>query len=440
MKKLFFILFALFCLCGGSILAQRNCGYEYVHKKALEYNPDFDKDRQQIISGLSKFSAARKTAGTPTTLYVPIVFHIVLNSSQLTQLDPATITDRINTQIQVLNEDYDRGNADSVDIPTAFKQLYQSTNIKFALTHKDPSGNYTPGYEIVNTTSSGFDYTTQDAKHSSKGGADAWDVTKYINVWVINFSPATVIGLTVAPSYTISGGYATDEMGIQICYGTFGRRTSPGEYFLPYGSGTPFDKGRTLSHEMGHFFEMIHVWGDDGGLCPGSGGSDDGIPDTPPQADHTYGCPTYPLVDACSGAPNGIMFMNFMDYTDDACMHMFTRDQDSVMYSQLLPGGESYSLTTHHDLLEVPENFSPTEIDFIVSPNPTSGNITVTFINKPYALQSIKVLNTLGQQVKYISATQSSVYAIDLTSMAKGMYFVECNYATGKEVRKILLQ
>jgi len=344
----------------------------------------------------------------------------------------------------VLNQDYNRGNPDSVNIPAAFKPLYTSVNIKFALTGQDPNGNPTPGYELINTTSTSFDIYTgagSAAKHASTGGADAWDVTKYINVWVVNISSG-VIGLTVPPSYTAAGTYPTNEMGVLLSYSVFGRRSSSGEYFLPSGTGTPFDLGRTLTHEMGHYFELLHTWGDDGGLCPTDPhGMDDGIADTPPQGTNTSGCPSGVVTDACSSTSPGIMYQNYLDYTDDACMHMFTVLQAAKMHANLEgPTGETYSLTTHHELLSVPGLNTATH-NLLVAPNPTTGKITISFPQAENNLQSISIINTLGQKIKTIVTNQTSnYYTTDISGMPAGVYFVVCDYTDGEEIRKILLQ
>jgi len=129
---------------------------------------------------------------------------------------------------------------------------------------------------------------------------------------------------------------------------------------------------------------MIHIWGDDFGSCPNSGGTDDGMADTPPQANYTYGCPTFPVTDGCSkSADTGIMFMNYMDYTNDACMYMFTNDQAKAMYAEVSPGGESYSLTQHPELLAVPDVPAISTSNLSIYPNPTTGKINLTFAPAP---------------------------------------------------------
>jgi hypothetical protein len=446
--------FLLMSLCifafAGSPWAQtdKKCGYDFIHAAAIKRNPNFDAEhaalRAEAIKNAASVGAKRTTA---TAVTVPVVFHIVLDSDYLKLMDASTIADRVNSQMEVLNEDYNRGNADSTLIPSVFKSLYGDAAIHFGLARVDPNGNATPGWEVVMTNKTGFELNNDDpggnGKYTDSGGADAWDVTKYINVWVVNFlvngSPSTTIGLTIMPSWTgtASGDYPKNEMGVMLRYDAWGRRSSSSENFF-----ANIDQGRTLTHEMGHFFEMIHIWGDDGGLCPGSGGKDDGMADTPPQADATYGCPSFPKFDACTNSGTGIMFMNYMDYTDDACMYMFTNDQVTMMRSQLDPTGESYSLTQHPELLAVPDVPAISASNLSIYPNPTTGKINLTFAPAPKDLQAVSVVNILGQKVweKSINKQQISILNIDLSGMTKGIYFVECQYSSGKDVRKIMLQ
>src|SRR5204863_4475237 len=133
----------------------------------------------------------------------------------------------------------------------------------------------------------------------------------YMNIWVANISNG-LLGITQLPG----GPPETD--GICIAYNAFGRT---GHLTAPY------NRGRTGTHETGHWLGLQHIWGDDGGDCTGS----DFIDDTPNQAHETYGCPAFPVYDACTPAYPGILFMDFMDYTDDACMHLFTNGQANYM-------------------------------------------------------------------------------------------------------------
>ncbi len=215
--------------------------------------------------------------------------------------------------------------------------------------------------------------------------------------------------------------------------------------------------GRTLTHEVGHFFEIWHTWGDDGGLCPWNGGADDGIEDTPPEGDAKYynypdTIPGGTYYDECryDGTSDtqltlyGVSSLDYMNYTDDAAMHLFTTDQAAVMAAQVSPGGESYSLTLNPALLEWPgsTNVAPDANSVDIFPNPTSGILTIRYEDTANPVRDIFVFNILGQRVQKINVpdAQSDYYSVDLTGLPKGIYFVRCNFASGSTTRKILLE
>jgi hypothetical protein len=207
-------------------------------------------------------------------------------------------------------------------------------------------------------------------------------------------------------------------------------RTSFSQPFI-----TNIDKGRTLTHELGHYFQLIHTWGDDGGLCFGSGGIDDGMSDTPVEGDATYGDPTFPRFDVCTPSGNGIMFMNYMDYTNDASMYMFTQRQALRMNAEVSLGGNSYSLTLNKHLSDT-QLKAP--IDIKLYPNPTTGLLTLQydFISNP--LMQLVVYNLLGQKV--IEITNQNINAIDMRTLSKGCYFVHCIFEKQTIKQKIILQ
>src|SRR5690606_3410263 len=145
--------------------------------------------------------------------------------------------------------------------------------------------------------------------------------------------------------------------------------------------------GKTLTHELGHYFNLRHIWGDDNGACPGdANGRDDGIEDTPPQARETFGNPGYPLYDSCTDTGEGIMFMNYMDYTIDLAKHMFTTEQVALMQQEIAIDGPSFSLTRQPHLLKEGA-VAPREIT--VYPNPTQGSLQVFFGGTPEGLERV---------------------------------------------------
>ncbi len=465
--------------------AQRSCGAQQVRASIIAKHPEaaqkFEEQRASLQGIADNYKLHIKTGvaeKTTATSPIPVIFHIVVNSAQFTQLGgTAGISRRCDSQIAVLNRDYNRQNSDSVLIPSLWKPLYASAGIHFGLAHTDPTGHATPGYEVKITSTSFVEgpNSYSDAKHAGTSGLDSWDETKYLNVWCINFSDNTgLLGVTVPKSY----GTSLSEVGICINYGVLGKRSSPSDYYIQSGTSLNYyDLGRTLTHEIGHFFEIWHTWGDDNGLCPfyvkascpyhgtptAGSGSDDGLNDTPPEGDSKYDVPVYTGIlggtfhDCCatdtfgtSYQPIGVASLDFMNYTDDKAMQLFTPDQAAVMATQVsivgVVTGENYSLTQNPGLLNWPANtgIEQTTIKngLNIFPNPSTGTLYITFNQATDELKQISIFNIIGQEVQNINIAeqQKEYYSIDLSGMSKGIYFVRCNFASGSITRKILLQ
>jgi hypothetical protein len=147
-------------------------------------------------------------------------------------------------------------------------------------------------------------------KDASSGGVDAWPNDNYLNIWVCNLESG-ILGYATKPSYSISS-----NDGVVINYANFGNSGN---------ANAPYHKGRTATHEVGHWLNLEHIWGD-------SNCGNDEVPDTPKQEEQTVNCPSFPKISSCSGTgANGEMFMNYMDYTNDACMNLFTEGQKDRM-------------------------------------------------------------------------------------------------------------
>lgn len=254
-----------------------------------------------------------RTLATPSTITVPVVIHIVMP-------DPSVVTDlQIAQQMKVLNEDFAGSNADTASVPAVWKSIIGHTHIQFCLAQRTPNGDPATGVVRVASTHAPFDVSdaAAEVKYTSTGGSDAWDSDSYFNIWVCRLASGN-LGVATLPG----AGYVKEEQGIAVDYTGFGT------------SGTaesPYNGGRTVTHETGHYFGMRHIWGDDDADGVARCTTDDGIADTPPQGKRNFGCPSFPMTDICSPTFPGIMFMNYMDYTDDACMHLFTAGQATVM-------------------------------------------------------------------------------------------------------------
>lgn len=432
-----------------SQMAVQRCVYDEWKEQALAKHPEWmpmEKQRQSFINthALYEEGTAQKSTAAVT---IPVVFHIVLNSIQLNQIGGAAgVALRVDSQMAVLNRDFNGMSLDQSGIPTVFKSLYGNVNISFGLAHTKPNGTSTPGYEIITTSKSGFSVLSgtvgsqqaaSDAKYSITGGADAWDPTKYLNIWIVNFSEGTILGICPPMSWGVGGGFPMAEVGPTIHYKTFGKQ-GPGQT----GFLTGYNGGRTLVHELGHFFELSHIWGN---TPAGSGNclDDDGIADTPQQEKDNSNCPTFPIAN-CTNSAGGEMFMNYMDYVYDACYKMFTKGQANVMNADVSsPAGYAYSLSQNPHLLQFPTSVSNVieESTVTIFPNPTTGIITI-WNNNNSPLKNMLVTNILGQSVTQLTPQDplSKSHSIDLSELPKGVYSVQCIFANGTLTKKIILQ
>jgi hypothetical protein len=307
---------ALLMLTTASFAQQRSCGANDVLIRQLLEDPFMEQTRQEIERHTHDFIQAGGV-NDRVAVTIPVVVNVVWNTTAENISDA-----QIQTQINVLNADFRKLNADAVNIPAVWQSIAADFEINFCLASQDPSGAPTNGIRRRQTTVTAF--STNDAvKFTAQGGLDIWDRNKYLNLWVCDISGG-ILGYAQFPG----GPAATD--GVVIDY----------QYFGTIGTATaPFNKGRTGTHEVGHWLNLYHIWGDDGTSCTGS----DQVADTPNQADENYGCPAFPTV-SCTNGPNGDMFMNYMDYTDDACMFMFTNGQKARAQALFASGGARVSL------------------------------------------------------------------------------------------------
>jgi len=315
--------FTMLFLLGTSIFfsglyAQRTCGHDHTIAQEIAEDPTFAERLEAWKRESHRLAQLPHTNRDAIEVYtIPVVVHVVYNTpGQNISLA------QVQSQIDVLNEDFRRLNADTANTPAVFQPLAADVGIEFCLATIDPDGNQTDGITRTQTTNNSFNGNHQ-IKYASSGGKDGWPRADYLNIWVGPLAGGLL-------------GYAT--------FPTVGDITRDGvvvgtEFFGRIGDLNPsFDLGRTLTHEVGHWLGLFHPWAN----CAG----DDGIPDTPQQQGPNFGCPTFPQPSCNNGAQGGDMFMNFMDYSDDVCFNMFTVDQTNVMRALFQPGQVRHSLLT----------------------------------------------------------------------------------------------
>jgi PKD repeat protein len=318
MKK---IVFGLVCFISvfftGFLNAQRCASMEHL-KDQLQNDPAFAARYQQVEDHTNQFVANPVNQSSRAIITIPVVVHVVYNTAAQNISDA-----QIQSQIDRLNLDYHKLNTDWTNTPAVWQSLVADYEVQFCLASRDPNGNATTGIIRKSTSTTSFS-TNDNVKRTANGGDDAWPAASYLNLWVCNLSGG-VLGYAQFPG----GAAATD--GVVITYTGFGTGGT---------AQAPYNLGRTATHEVGHWLNLYHIWGDDGSGCSGS----DQVGDTPNQGPENYGCPTYPHTDACATASPGVMFMNYMDYTDDACMYMFTNGQKTRSLALFASGGSRVSL------------------------------------------------------------------------------------------------
>ncbi len=292
--------------------------FEWMAKK----HPELLQKRARQDAALSQHSD-QSAKFFKRVITIPVVFHIIHDG------DPVGTSENISdaqiiAQMNQLNDDYSRNNTDAASTPLEFLDEAADVEVQFCFADTDPDGNPTNGIDRVNIgtlpgVSLAACWETSYIDMNIKVPT-TWNSRLYLNIWVtqkIDDACAPVLlGYAQLPDM---GADETD--GVVVVSSTVGSLTSPS------GDGGPFDRGRSLTHEVGHWLHLYHIWGDDLGLCTGT----DEVADTPNQADENAGCPSHPKV-SCG---NNEMFMNFMDFTDDLCMNLFTHGQSVRMHDAL---------------------------------------------------------------------------------------------------------
>jgi hypothetical protein len=273
-----------------------------------EYSDQAVRYYKEIISKPgSNLNTPTVTPLSSGILTISVVVHVVYRTPE-----ENISNEQIESQIVVLNEDYQGKNKDISKVPNPFKPVIGNAGIQFVLATTDPLGNPSTGITRTETSIRSFS-TKNNIKSQSSGGHDAWDTERYLNIWVASLVDG-VLGYSQFPG----GPKATD--GIVVMSNAFGTVGSVKE---------PFNKGRSLTHSIAQYLDVRNIWGDRID-CTGN----DFVKDTPRQQGPNYGKPSFPHI-SCGNGPNGDMFMNFLDSVDDDSMYMFTKGQVERMHRTL---------------------------------------------------------------------------------------------------------
>ena len=276
---------------------KRSCGAMAAHMALLERHPAFRAAQMRLEGATERRRESRVGLAKSKVVTIRTVVNVVYKTDEQN-----ISTAQIDSQIKTLNKDFRATNADKTKTPAAWLGLVTDSCIQFKLA------------KVTRTRTTKASFTHDDlVKKASTGGVAAFNPKTHLNIWVCAMSGG-LLGYAQFPG----GPVATD--GVVVNYRAFGTTGT---------AQAPFDKGRTATHEIGHYLNLRHIWGDTAD-CSGS----DNVADTPNCAGPNTGMPTFPVV-TCNNGPNGDMFVNYMDYTDDAGMFMFTTQQVLRMRTSL---------------------------------------------------------------------------------------------------------
>jgi Pregnancy-associated plasma protein-A len=357
----------------------RKCSYKRLESTTIQSDIKLTEDKGQKI-------------------FIPVVVHVVYNTPQQNISD-----EQIFSQLRILDQDFTRNNPDTVNTLTVFKPMAGNANINFFLSTKDELGNPTNG--VTRTSTSHGPFANDDIHFSDRGGKNAWPTNKYLNIWVCDLADG-IFG------FTSSLGSDPLIVGVVIDYSFFGTIGTV---------SSPFNGGRTTTHEIGHWMGLRHLWGASGGCM-----DDDGIVDTPMQTGPSSGCN---LTRISCGNLN--MVQNFMDTSDDKCMNLFTKGQVAEMRKNLFIYGQEI---IQNDIVAGAEDQIDSEIEFSPIEN---GQYQ---LRSRFPIDFIFVNNLMGQELR---CEQNRIGANEVTlnlSGVSGIFIVSILSGNELFTKKMVIQ
>lgn len=376
----------------------------------------------KIAEVKAKRMAAKSAQNVQEVLIIPVVVHVIHNGDAV-GVNENIPDGQVLAQIEVLNQDFRR----------AFGTPGYNTNpvgadmeIEFRLAHTAPDGSYTTGIDRVQFSQAS--YSDETLIESNVKPSTSWNPNNYFNIWTVNFGNSDLLGYAQFPGTSGLGGLnsyegAANTDGLVIGYGYFGSAD-----IFPQGNystvSPEYTYGRTATHEIGHCLGLLHICGDNFSSCTvnATDSVKDYCLDTPATDQYNYYCN---IVNSCPSSPGNDMIENYMEYTNDECMNIFTQDQKdrvtAVMNNSIRRASLKNSTTW-----QVPAAVAEFDLfkNMSLYPNPATNvvNIAVQNGNLP---ESYSIYNSLGQQLTQVKVSSEADLAITTSGLSNGVYFIK---------------
>ncbi len=367
------------------------------------YNPQLSEELEQYTAEWIK----NKPLTSRSKITIPVVVHIVWNKEEDNISD-----EQVHSQIAALNRDFRLENEDLSIVSSFFENIIGNVGFEFCLATSDPAGNPTTGITRTETrfTNVGAE-ASSNIYYTDEGGKDAWDTERYLNIWVAETGMA--LGHASRPGENIA-----EEDGVVVhtkCFGTIGT-VQP-----------PYNLGRTTTHEIGHYFNLLHLNG-----SSSSCEDDDMVLDTPNQMTNYLGCPD---INTFSCGTQDLI-SNYMNWVDDACMAMFTQGQVDRMHAAL--NGARSGLLENTACLPTSTSQSM-ESKVSIFPNPARDFVYVKNTSDQVQESRYQIFTTKGQKIKEgIFHNNNPLNRISLP-FPSGVYLIEYTVDNEKTVKVLLL-
>jgi len=399
------------------------CGTMTNYERLKQEDPSYEK-RQSDLEKIVQEYLLQNRDNPWQNINIPVVVHVVYKTASQN-----VSNSQINDQIRILNEDFRKLNTDAWKVPSWFQPYAADCQINFCLATKDSRNKSTTGIIRKSTTKTSF-LVNDDVKFKNRGGSDAWPTDKYLNIWVCNLDQGGIIGYAQFP-----GGYAAGD-GIVVDYQAFG---------ISANNFPEYNLGRTAVHEVGHWLNLRHIWGDDGTECTGT----DFVEDTPNQGGpNTGGIAVNSIIISCDNGPYGDMWMNYMNSTWHVSRYLFTTGQTDRMQAVFATDPRRMTLLNSNGcgMNNAPYVNNEKEADFSLSgnyPNPFNPSTTISFNLLLSGFTTLKVYDIMGREVSELISGELNAGSHSVTfngdNLASGIYYYRLESSGNVAVKKMLL-